>query len=78
MVFDNGVCGQGPGLTSETAKVEGKAAEPGENLNLSRGENISAIESHSQKIDQRVRQDHKMEERIEAKNKSMHKAHHAV
>lgn len=79
MVVDStdGVCSQVPGWTSEPVHLQQvEAAEPGKNLNLSRGTNTLTIETHGQKADLRVRQDHKMEGKADAKDKPEHGAHH--
>ena len=79
MVIDptDGVCSQVPGWTSEPVHLQQVgAAEPGKNLNLSRGTNTLTIETHGLKADLRVRQDHKMEEKADAKDKPEHGGHH--
>lgn len=69
----DGVCSQVPGWTSEPVHLQQvEAAEPGKNLNLSRGTNTLTIETHGQKADLRVRQDHKMEEKVDAKDTHHH------
>lgn len=70
LCIDDGVCGQVPHWTSELIYLQQvEATEPEENPDLSTG---------GWKGDLRVRQDHKMEEKPDAKNETIHGANYAV